>query len=418
MSKRVAITAMGVCSSLGFSGEQISRNLREKSVSFMRHPDEGDVVVCPVRDFNIKDYTGRFKEGRYLNRGARFCVASAIQAIENAGIKKEALSGAGLFIGAGPNLDMGGEFPEVLEGQIDRQDLMALWMLRFLPNTAGSAIAKHAGIHGENLTITTACAASLQAIGEAFRKIKQGHLDLAVAGGGDSRLSSGGILAYKKANAVYTGSGDPRTASRPFDQERRGFVPGEGGAVFILEEMEHAKRRGAGLLAEICGYGNSIDGYNMTAPEPSAIWAEKALMGAFQDAGMGPADVDVVSAHGTGTPLNDEMESGLLRRVFGEHAPFVIAVKSWTGHIAAACGALELAIVLACIQNHYLPEIRNLDKACCSGINFVREGKDHAADTVLLENFGFGGQNSALIIKRAFSDSLLTPLTSGPNQGK
>jgi len=400
MSRRVVITAMGVCSSLGFSGEQIADNLKKKRVSFVRHPVDDEVVICPVRDFNIKDYTGRFKDSRYLNRGAQFCVASAIQAIKNAGIKKEAMSGAGLFIGAGPNLDMGGEFPEVLEGQIDRQDLMALWMLRFLPNTAGSAIAKYAGIHGENFTITTACAASLQAMGEAFRKIKQGHLDLAVAGGGDSRLSSGGILAYRKANAIYTGSGDPRTASRPFGKERRGFVPGEGGAVFVLEEMEHAKRRGAGILAEICGYGNSIDGYNMTAPDPSAIWTEKAVMGAFQDAGMGPADVDVVSAHGTGTLLNDEMESGLLRRVFGKHDPFVIALKSWIGHIAAACGALELAVVLTCLQNRYLPEIRNLEEPGCSGINFVREGRDCAADTVLLENFGFGGQNSVLIIKR------------------
>ena len=400
MHRSVAITAIGVCSSLGNSEEQIVDNLTKKNVSFSRHPFDDEVVVSPVQDFNIKDVIGRFKERRYLNRGAQFCVASAIEAIKTSGIKEGVLSGAGLFMGTGPNLDMGGEFPEILKGKLDREDLMALWMLRFLPNTAASAIAKYSGIHGENLTITTACAASLQAIGEAFRKIKDGHLNLAFAGGGDSRLSPGGILAYKKANALYTGSGDPEKASRPFDVGRKGFVPGEGGAVFLLEEMEHARRRGASILAEVCGYGSSIDGYNMTAPEPSAAWGEKALLSALHEAGMSPGDIDVVSTHGTGTPLNDEMEAGLLGRIFENQAPFVIAVKSWIGHIAAACGALELAVVLACLKNNYLPEIRNLNEPCHGGINFVRKGTAYSAETVLLENFGFGGQNSALIIKK------------------
>ncbi len=399
MPKRVVITGIGVCSSLGFSGERIVDNLREKRVSFTISPFDDEVVVCPVQDFNIKNFTGRFKEGRYLNRGSQFCVASAIEAIKSTGIKKKVLSEAGLFIGTGPNLDLGGEFPEIVNGEIDREDLMALWMLRFLPNTAASAIAKYSGIHGENLTITTACAASLQALGEAFRKIKHGYLNLALAGGGDSRLSSGGILAYKKANALYSGSKDPKQASRPFDTERRGFVPGEGGAVFILEEMEHAKMRGAHIYAEIRGFGSSIDGYNMTAPEPSAVWGEKALLFALQEAGMSPEDIDLVSSHGTGTQLNDEMEARLLHRIFEEHSPYVIALKSWIGHIAAACGALELAVVLACINNNYLPKIRNLDEVCHPEINFVREEMEFSAKTVLLENFGFGGQNSAMIIK-------------------
>ncbi len=400
MSRKVVITAMGVCSSLGFSEEQILYSLKNKKVSFERHPSDSDVVVSPIKDFNIKDFTGRFKESRYLNRGAQFCVASAIEAIRKSEVEKEQLSGAGLFMGTGPNLDIGGEFPEVSEGKIDRDDLMALWMLRFLPNTAASAIAKYAGIHGENFTITTACAASLQAIGEAFRKIRQGHLDLAFAGGGDSRLSPGGILAYKKANALFIGSGEPESASRPFDNDRRGFVPGEGGAVFLLEEMEHAKRRGAVIYAEICGYGNSIDGHNMTAPDPTAIWGEKAFRGALQEAGMNPVDVDVVSTHGTGTPLNDEMEAHMLDRVFKERRPVVLAIKSWIGHIAAACGALELAIVLTCLKNNYFPEIRNLHASCHAGLSFMEEGRYYSAETVMVENFGFGGQNSALVIRK------------------
>ncbi len=235
---------------------------------------------------------------------------------------------------------------------------------------------------------------------EAFRKIKDGYLDLAFAGGGDSRLSPGGVLAYRKANALFAGSGDPEKTSRPFDNKRKGFVPGEGGAVFLLEELGRAKSRGAPIYAEIRGFGSSIDGYNMTAPDPDGRWGEKALMGAFRDAGMNPGDIDVVSSHGTGTPLNDDMEAGLLDRVFGDHAPFVVAFKSWIGHIAAACGALELAIALACLKNNYLPEIRNLNDPCHPRVNFVREARQSSAESMLLENFGFGGQNSALIIKK------------------
>jgi len=400
MSRRVVITSIGVCSSLGFSEAQIVDNLKKKSVFFTRPSFDEEVVISPIRDFDLKMFTGRFKDRRYLNRGAQFCVASAIEAIKNAGISKEMLSAAGLFMGTGPNMDISGEFPKIREGKIDRDDLMALWMLRFLLNTAGSAISKYAGIHGENLTITTACAASLQAIGEAFRKIRDGYLDLAFAGGGDSRLNPGGILAYKKANALFAGGGSPEKASRPFDNARKGFVPGEGGAVFLLEELEHARGREASIYAEICGFGSSIDGYNMTAPDPDAKWGQKAVLDALKEAGIGPGDIDVVSAHGTGTRINDEMETGLLDRIFHDHAPFVIALKSWIGHIAAACGALELAICLSCIKHSYLPEIRNLNERCHQKINFVCEGVECSVKTVMLENFGFGGQNAALIIRK------------------
>jgi 3-oxoacyl-[acyl-carrier-protein] synthase II len=399
MSRRVAITAVGVCSSLGCSGEQIINSLRKGRTSFARPSFDDQVVSSPIPDFNIKAFTGPFKDRRYLSRGGQFCVASAVEAIRDSGIKKDLLSEAGLFMGTGPNLDIGGEFPEILDGKMDRKDLMALWMLRFLPNTAASAIAMYSGIHGENLTINTACAASLMAIGEAFRKIRDGYLDLAFAGGGDSRLSRGGILAYKKANAIYTGTGEPDTASRPFDSRRKGFVPGEGGAVFLLEEMTHAERRGTTIYAEICGFACSIDGYSMTAPEPTATWAEKAVRGAMDEAGINPSDIDIVSSHGTGTPLNDRAEAYLLHRVLGDNGPLVIALKSWIGHGAAACGALELAIALSCMHNNYWPEIRNLDDPCHINLNFVREKQDYFARTVLLENFGFGGQNAALVVR-------------------
>jgi len=400
MRRRVVITSIGVISSLGFTIEDIIGNLKNGNTSFERSFFYNDVVISPINGFDLKDFAGRFKDRRYLNRGTRFCVASAIEAVKKTGIDKNLLAEAGLFLGTGPNLDIGGEFPDVKGGEIDRRDLMALWMLKFLPNTAASVIAKLAGIHGENQTLTTACSASLQAIGEAFRKIRDGYIDLAFAGGGDSRLSKSAIWAYKKAQALCNGTGKPERAIRPFDRSRNGFVPGEGGAFFLLEELQHAKKRGAVIYGEICGYGASIDGYSMTAPEPGGIWAERAVNAALQEAELAPFDIDVISSHGTGTLLNDSMEADLINRVCGKRPPFIIALKSWIGHIAAACGAVELAICLACMKYNYLPKIRNLDEPCHAGLNFVREGRRCSIDNILLENFGFGGQNSAVIIKK------------------
>ncbi|MGZ6238125.1 MAG: beta-ketoacyl-[acyl-carrier-protein] synthase family protein, partial [Syntrophales bacterium] len=310
------------------------------------------------------------------------------------------MAAAGLFVGAGPNLDIGGEFPEIRGGKIDREDLQAVWILRFLPNTAASAIAKLSGIHGENLTVCTACSASLQAIGEAFRKIKNGYLDRALAGGGDSRLSPGGILAYKKAGALYKGDCEPDKASRPFDLRRSGFVPGEGGAFFLLEELEKAKERGAQMYGEICGYGSSMDASNMTAPESTGKWGRRAVLSALQEAGMSPSQINLISAHGTGTLLNDEGEAILVDEVYGGCNPQVIALKSWIGHTASACGSMELALSLICMQENYVPEIRNMKEPCRRKINFVRNGGTSSFDTCIIENFGFGGQNAALIVKR------------------
>jgi len=400
MHRRVVITSIGVISSLGFTIEEIIGNLKNGNALFEMSHFDSEVVVSPINGFDVKDFAGHFKNRRYLNRGAQFCVASAMEAVKKARLDKQLLAEAGLFLGAGPNLDIGGEFPDVKGGEIDRRDLMALWMLKFLPNTAASVISKLTGIHGENQTLTTACSASLQAIGEAFRKIRDGYIDLAFAGGGDSRLSKSSILAYKKAHALCDGTGKPERASRPFDRSRNGFVPGEGGAFFLLEELEHAKSRGAVIYGEICGYGASIDGYSMTAPEPDGIWAERAVNAALQEAGLAPSDIDVISSHGTGTILNDSMEADLMDRVCVKRSPFIIALKSWIGHIAAACGAVELAICLVCMKYNYLPKIRNFNEPCHAGLNFVREERRCSIDNILLENFGFGGQNSALVVKK------------------
>lgn len=400
MSRRVVITSMGFISSMGNTEETVMERFREDTVGFRFDEIFPDVLVCPVPDFHLKQFTGRLKNRRYLNRGAGFCLAAAILAVQGSMMTESQRSHAGLFSGTGPNFDLGEALPGFAQNEPEASSLQALWMLRFLPNTASSIIAEVLGIHGENATISTACSASLQAIGEAYRRIRDGYLDIAMAGGGDSRLNQGGILAYRKAQALHAGSLDPRTSYASFDSRRNGFVPGEGGAYFVLEELSCAKKRKAQIVAEVCGYGCSMDGFSMTAPEPDGIWAERSVRHALKEAGVEPAQIDLVASHGTGTLLNDRMEAALIRRVFSGKQPYVISLKSWIGHLAAACGAVETAITLLCMKNNFIPKIRNLKHPCDADINLVMENSNAQLNLSMMQSFGFGGQNSALVIRK------------------
>lgn len=399
MGRRVVITAMGVISSLGSTSHAIRRGLQSERVAFQYAQCEPSCVVAPVAGFDVRQYTGRHKSLRYLHRGASMAAAAAAVAVRNAGLDDDAREAAGIFVGAGPNLDIGGQGPAIEAGRIQESHLSALWILKFLPNTAASVIARMNGLHGDNLTVANACAASLQAVGEAFRKVRHGGLDVALAGGGDSRLSAGALLAYHKARALYAGDGVPHTASRPFDQARKGFVPGEGGAFFVLESAGHAAARGARVLAEVCGYGATMDGYAMTAPRPDGRWAERAVRDALEDARLTPRQVGLIAAHGTSTPFNDGVEARLIDRVFGVQRPLVAAIKSWIGHLAAACGAVELAVCLTAFESGVWPVVRNLETPCSPQLNYLRSPDAKPSGALLMQNFGFGGQNAALVVK-------------------
>jgi 3-oxoacyl-[acyl-carrier-protein] synthase II len=399
MARCVVITAFGVISSLGDTPSAIARGIRADGVTFQYADADSQVVVAPVTDFDLRAYTGRHKNLRYLNRGAAMAVAAAVKAVQQAGLTPRQCQGAGLFVGAGPNLDLGGECPDIAAGTMAADQLAALWLLRFLPNTAASAIAQLIESHGENLTVGNACAASLQAIGEAYRRVSDGHLDVAMAGGGDSRLSHGALLAYQKAQALYAGSHAPRQASRPFDRARQGFVPGEGGAFFVLESADHAADRNAPVLAQVCGYGATLDGHAMTAPRPDGLWAETAARAALTEAGLDPAQIETICAHGTGTPLNDAMEAALIQRVFKGHQPKVLALKSWIGHLASACGAVELALCLCAWHTGVWPALRNLTDPCDFDLNYLRHSDEGKPGPLVLQNFGFGGQNAALVVR-------------------
>lgn len=391
---------MGFVTPLGSDGETVMETFRRNRSVFGAVSYDKELCAADVRGFHLKEHIGRCKGARYLNRGGAFAVASAVKAMEKSGLTPEMRSGAGLFSGVGPNMDLGNEIEAISAGSISTKGLNALWLLRFLPNTAASVIAGLTGIHGENLTVSTACATSLQVIGEAFRKIRDGYLDVALAGGGDSRINPGGSISYKMAGALNAGTDHPDRCMRPFDRTRNGFSSGEGGAFFVLESLAHAENRGAEILCEIAGYGASMDAGNMTAPDPSGLWMGRAVSAALAQAGTAPSAVDVISSHGTGTKLNDRMEASLLERIFHGAAPRVIALKSWFGHLSSACGAAELSVVLTLMKHGYLPKIRNLENPLTDKLNFVMESGRTDMQHVLLENFGFGGQNAALLVKK------------------
>lgn len=400
MAARVVITAMGMVTSLGDTPEELADCVRGGRVTFQYVGSNPRAVAAPVADFDVHRYVGRFKNRRYLTRAAAMAVAAAVRAADQAALTRNQRESAGLFVGAGPNLDLGGECPWIQDGAMDAGKLSALWMLRFLPNTAASVIAQLTGFRGENLTVGGACAASLQAVGEAYRKIKEGYLMAALAGGGDSRLSPGALLGYLKAGALYRGAGPPREAQRPFDMQRSGFVPGEGGAFFVLENARQAVERGAAILAEVCGYGATLDGDAMTAPSPDGRRAEAAVRSALDQARMVPEEIAMIAAHGTGTRLNDEVEAGMIQRIFNSHRPWVLALKSWVGHLAAACGSVELALCLSAMQTGAWPWIRNLESPGYPDLNYLRAVVETIAPgSILLQNFGFGGQNAALVIR-------------------
>lgn len=394
--QRVVITGRGVVCSLGERLPDIRARMASDDGVFCRPDFDGEVVTCPVEDFDLARHIGRWKHRRYLNRGASLGLAAASMALQESGIADSQRQEMGLFAGVGPHLDIAGTFAHIAHGVLDEEGMEALWLLRFLPNTLAGAIAQRLGARGENLTVATACTASLQAIGEAWNRIRFGQLRQALAGGGDSRISSGGILGYKRADALYRGEGPPAEACRPFDSSRSGFICGEGGAFVVLESLESAQERGAAIYGELTGYACTMDGLSLTAPDPLACQAEVALRRSLERAG--DPVVDLVCAHGTGTPLNDAMEAELIGRMFGDR-PLVTAFKSWIGHLSAASGAADLLLALGCLESGQVPPVRNLHQPCHHGIRLSREFQPVAVEHLVVQNFGFGGQNAALVVR-------------------
>ncbi len=400
--QRVVITGMGLCSSLGHSRAQVVTSLHKRQNTFCLSDVLPDIVVSPVRDTGDDAATARLKSWRhrrYLSRGGTLAVLAGLRAVEDARLPRLP-EDMGLIGCAAPTLDVAAE-----QGLAAADPLLldALWLLRWLPGTPVSALATLLGVHGPGLALGCACASGLAALGEGWLRIRHGVAPCLLVACGDSRLSLGGLLGYARARTLSHGF-VPQEASRPFDRARNGFVPGEGGAALVLESLEHARARGARIWAEVLGYGASLDAGSLAAPDAEGRFAQRAIEKALQEASCTAADLDWVSTHGTGTRLNDEMEAGVLRRMFaGElRLPLLAAVKSWTGHLASACGALEAVVCLWAAAEGFLPLVRNLEHPLAADLPFVTERTQWQGRSLacgLVENFGFGGQNAALMLR-------------------
>jgi 3-oxoacyl-[acyl-carrier-protein] synthase II len=300
--------------------------------------------------------------------------------------------------------DRNGTFQTALLGLHGSNALFPLWILQYLPNMVAAHISMALNARGPNSTITTACVAGTQAVGEGFRLIARNDADIVLAGGADSRIDPLMLLAYTALGALSQAHRPPAEVSRPFDRERDGFVLGEGAGVLVLEELERAKQRGAVIYAEVLGLGSSFDAYAVTKPDPEARGAARAIEWALREARIDPADVDYINAHGTSTRLNDLMETAAVKRVFGEKARSLplSSIKSMVGHLIGAAGAVEAVALALSLREGVLPPTINQthpDPQC--DLDYVPNmSRAVPVRTAVSTSFGFGGQNAALVMRR------------------
>ena len=416
MSRRVVITGLGAVTPLGTGVEKFWEGIKANKIGISKidmYDTErtGITLSGLVRDFDETAYyetKGCFdkKEAKHMDRFTKYAVVCAHEALEDAGTDFSDLDPyrAGVMIGSGiGGIDLTiNEHNKYLEKGPNR--ISAFYVPMMISNMAAGTVSMKTGFRGANFDVTTACASGTHSIGEAFRKIKDGYLDVALAGGSESTHEEFTFGGFSNMKAL-TKSTDPKKASIPFDKDRNGFVLGEGAAVLVLEEYEHAKARGAKIYAEIAGYGATCDGYHMTSPMPSGEAAGMGMKLAMEEAGISPADVDYINAHGTSTGLNDKYETAAIKVAFGDEAKNVkiSSTKSMIGHLLGAAGAVEAVVCAKSIQEgfiHATVGLENPDEACdldyCPNKNYEQEVR-----AALSNSFGFGGQNATLCFKKA-----------------
>jgi 3-oxoacyl-[acyl-carrier-protein] synthase II len=424
--RRVVVSGLGVVSPNGI-GKEAFWSACVNGTSGVKPITSFDASGHPVRiaaevpDFDIMPWVPQeHRKGmKIMGRAARFGVAASGMAVKDSGLelKREDPTRIGVVMGSGlvpidlPDiapllaqaLNQDGFQPTQL-GQHCRDSLFPLWLLKYLPNMVAAHISLIHNAQGPNNTIVTACAAGTQAVGEAFRLIARDDADICLAGGADSRIDPLLMLAYRSLGALSQALRAPAEVSRPFDAGRDGFVLGEGAGVLILEELEHARRRGAVIYAEVLGVGSSFDAYAITKPDPEAGGAARAMRWALQEARIDPSDVDYINAHGTSTRLNDQMETMAVKRVFGEGASSLplSSIKSMIGHLIGAAGAVEAAALALTLNDGVLPPTINYsqrDPLC--DLDYVpNTAREIPVRVGLSTSFGFGGQNAALVMRR------------------
>jgi 3-oxoacyl-[acyl-carrier-protein] synthase II len=404
--QRVVITGAGLLTPLGHNvTETWEAILAGKSgIGPFTQIEKGDHTsgtICEVKNFTPEEHLPR-REARRRDRFQQFATVTANEAMKQSGlpVTDENREQIGIFFGTG----VGGiktlvdQEHVVTEKGVRRVSPFAITMI--MPNGAAGMVAIDYGIHGPSNTISTACASGSDAIGHAFKAVQRGELVAALAGGTETVVTDVAVAGFERAGAT---SGLNSKTPRPFDKNRDGLVVGEGAATLVLESLEHAKARGATILAEVVGYGQTTDAHHITAPAEGGEGAARAMRKALADAGLQPEDVDYISAHGTSTPLNDSSETAAIKSALGEHA-YKVAIsstKSMTGHIMGATGAIETVFCALAIRDQVLPPTINYetpDPAC--DLDYVPNTPRPTRVRVCMNNaFGFGGHNAVLIIK-------------------
>jgi 3-oxoacyl-[acyl-carrier-protein] synthase II len=410
LSRRVVVTGVGLVNPLGIGIDPVWAKVCEgvSGVGPITKFDTTDFetkIAAEVKGFRSEDFLAP-KDIKKMDIFIHYALAATRIAMEDAGLKvsENNTDRVGVIVGTG----LGGlssieKYHKVL---LDRgpQRITPFFIPMLIANEASGQIAIEYGVKGPNLCVVTACATGAHSIGEACRSIQHDDADAMIAGGVEATITPLAVGGFNAMKALSTRNAEPERASRPFERDRDGFVMGEGGAVTILEELEHARKRGARIYAELVGYGYTGDAYHLAAPDPDGDGAARCMQMALRDAKLAPTEVDYINAHGTSTELNDITETVAIKRVFGEHARKlpVSSTKSVTGHLLGAAGSTEAVFSVLAIRDNIIPptiNYENPDPRC--DLDYVPNVARETAITVTLSNaFGFGGTNATLIFKR------------------
>jgi 3-oxoacyl-[acyl-carrier-protein] synthase II len=406
--RRVVVTGMGAITPIGLSVDEFWKSVKEEKVGF------GEITRFDISDYKaklaaeVKGFEGKnymdVKAAKRMELFCQYAVAAAKEALEDSMLKMEEEDpyriGVSVGSGIGSLQALEREHTKLLEKGPGRINPLLVPLM--ISNMAAGNVSIQFGLKGKSINVVTACTTGSNSIGEAFRSIQCNEADVMVSGGTEGSVTPIGVAGFAALTALST-SEDPKRCSIPFDKERNGFVMGEGSGIIILEELEHAKKRGAKIYGEIIGYGTSSDAFHITSPAEDGTGAARAMMNAVKEAGIQPQDITYINAHGTSTHHNDLFETRAIKQVFGEHAYNlkINSTKSMVGHLLGAAGAIEFITCIKEIQEGYIhPTVGYQIKDEELDLNYMPQGENTAIEYALSNSFGFGGHNASILVKK------------------
>ena len=408
MSRRVVITGLGAITPIGNSVDDFYAGIKEgriglDNISKFDTSDFRVKIAAEVKDFAPENYMDK-KAARRMEPFCQYAVAAAGEAIKDSGLDMEKedpfMVGCAISSGVGSLQLFEKEHTRQLEKGGDK--VAPLFIPMFISNMAAGNVSITYGLKGKNINVVTACASGTNSVGEAFRTIRYGDADVMLAGGSEASITPMGIAGFSSLNALSV-SEDKSRCSIPFDKDRNGFVMGEGAAILVLEELEHARKRGAKIYAEVVGYGCSADAYHITSPDETGEGAARAMLNACNDAGVSTDDIDYINAHGTSTHHNDLFETKAIKLTFGEHAYDIMinSTKSMIGHLLGAAGAIELVTCAKELEDGFVHATVGLKETEEEmDLDYCKESRNADIQYALSNSFGFGGHNACVLLKK------------------